>query len=462
LDRKVVAIRTPVFGARKPVNNPSRSDFERCAMASGLVTREQLDEAAAACSTAAHGPDVQPIDGRQLADALIANGILNAWQAKQLFEGQTQFSLGPYRILDWLGQGGMGQVFRAEHGVLRRQVAVKVLPRDRSTPDAIASFTREIRAQASLKHDNLVEALDAGHDRSVYYLVSEFVPGCNLSKLVRRRGPLDMSTAASVISQVALGLQHAHEMGLVHRDVKPGNVLVTPDGHAKLSDLGLAGPLYGDIETDPRFGKIVGTADYLSPDYIKDPCDPTPAWDIYSLGCTLYYAVTGQVPFLGGTATEKARAHCELRPIDPRHVNPTLSVEFIDVMADMLAKDPRERIPSAAEVVARLAPWVGPIAPIPETIYPPGELFQDDPDSDTVPGANNIGWTGNLSNVGTRRLGPVPASLSDANDAHDFAVEVRPARPLAFGPVSAWLLLLVLLSLAAAALAAWLLGLVPW
>ena len=269
-------------------------------LASGLVSRQQLDEAAARCAATAEGPDRQPIDDRRLADALIENGTLNRWQAKQLLEGQTQFHLGPYQIVDSLGQGGMGQVFRAQHGVLRRPVAVKVLPRDRSTPDAIVSFTREIRAQASLSHDNLVRALDAGHDRSVYYLVSEFVPGCNLRKLVRRVGPLDMATAASIISQAALGLQHAHEMGLVHRDVKPGNILVTPDGHAKLSDLGLAGPLYGDIETDPRFGKIVGTADYLSPDHIKDPWDPTPAWDIYSLGCTLYYAVTGRSPFPGG------------------------------------------------------------------------------------------------------------------------------------------------------------------
>ena len=108
-----------------------------------------------------------------------------------------------------------------------------------------------------------------------------------------------MAAAASIISQVAEGLEYAHAKGIIHRDVKPGNVLVSPDGEAKLSDLGLAGPLSGALETDPRYGKIVGTADYLSPDQIRDPWNPTPAWDIYSLGCTLYYAVTGKVPFPG-------------------------------------------------------------------------------------------------------------------------------------------------------------------
>ena len=167
-----------------------------------------------------------------------------------------------------------------------------------------------------------------------------------------------MSAAASIISQAAEGLEYAHAQGIVHRDVKPGNVLVSPQGEVKLSDLGLAGPLAGQPEPDPRHGKIVGTADYLSPDHVRDPWNPTPAWDIYSLGCTLYYAATGKVPFPGGTTADKARAHCELRPLDPRRLNPRLSPEFVEVMADMMAKDPAQRIGSAREVIARLAPFL--------------------------------------------------------------------------------------------------------
>jgi len=329
-------------------------------LASGLLTEQDLDEARRSVRwSGGDEPDTAaPPSDQQIADRLVDMGKLNAWQARQLLEGRSKFNLGPYWIVDSIGQGGMGQVFKAEHGVLGRVVAIKVLPRSRSTPEAVTNFTNEIRALARLDHDKLVRALDAGHDGNVYYLVTEYVPGADLRKLVRRDGPLSMEKAASIIYQVAEGLQHAHSQGLVHRDVKPGNVLVTPEGVAKLSDLGLAGPLEGDAEKDPRFGKIVGTADYISPDHVLAPWDPTPAWDIYSLGCTLYYAVTGKVPFPGGSTADKARAHCELRPLDPRRLNSHLGPEFVDLMADMMAKEPAQRLASAADVMARLEPWL--------------------------------------------------------------------------------------------------------
>ncbi len=352
----------------------NRSIFEQCALAGGLLTPEQIDEARAGVRwSEGDEPDPgAPPSDRQLADRLVEMGLLNIWQAKQLLDGRTKFNLGPYQIIDSLGQGGMGQVFKAQHGKMGRIVAVKVLPRDRSTPEAVANFTREIRAMASLDHPRLVAALDAGQDGNVYYLVTEYVPGMDLRKLVRQNGPLDQRTAASIISQVAEGLEYAHAQGIVHRDVTPGNVLVTPDGEAKLSDLGLAGSLNGTPESDPRHGKIVGTADYLSPDQVRDPWSPSPAWDIYSLGCTLYFAATGSVPFPGGTTADKARAHCELRPLNPRRLNPRLSAEFVDVMADMMAKEPSQRIGSAREVQARLAPFLtpGPSQPV-RLVEPP-------------------------------------------------------------------------------------------
>jgi eukaryotic-like serine/threonine-protein kinase len=342
------------------VSNLDRPTFEQCALASGLLTQAQLDEARAGVRWSEGDepePNGSPSD-KQLADRLVEMGLLNAWQAIQLLEGRTKFNLGPYQIIDSLGQGGMGQVFKAMHEKMGRIVAVKVLPRDKSTPEAVANFTREIRALARLDHPKLVAALDAGEDGSVHYLVTEYVPGVDLRKLVRRDGPLSMSAAASIIGQVAEGLEYAHGQGIVHRDVKPGNVLVSEHGEAKLSDLGLAGQLNGEHESDPRHGKIVGTADYLSPDQVRDPWNPTPAWDIYSLGCTLYYAVTGKVPYPGGTTSDKARAHCDLRPLDPRRLNPRLSAEFVEVMADMMAKEPARRISSAREVISRLAPFL--------------------------------------------------------------------------------------------------------
>ena len=345
------------------------SAFERCALASGLLTPAQLELALAALGWADKTPNGPRPDGRELADKLVESGRLNPWQAQQLLDGRTRFTLGPYRIVDSIGQGGMGQVFKGVHTGTGQVGAIKILPRAKTTPQSINYFNREIDAHSKLDHPNLVRKLDSGHDGNVYYLVTEYVPGLDLRKFVRRSGPMEMSLAASIISQVAQGLQHAHEQNIVHRDVKPGNVLLTHDGHsAKLSDLGLAGsfgPQEEQEENDPRRGKIVGTADYLSPDHIKAPSEPKPSWDIYSLGCTFYYAVTGKVPFPGGSITEKAHAHCELQPLDPRRLNPGLSAEFVDVIADMMAKDPAQRIQSAADVVARLSPWTG--AAIPAT-----------------------------------------------------------------------------------------------
>ncbi len=336
-------------------------------MASGLVCQADLDDAVKQfCAEKSHAADQaagepdqngHPTD-EELADFLVMRGRLSRFQATQLLTGNTKFNLGPYRIVDALGQGGMGQVFRAEHAILGRTVAVKVLPKSKSTPEAIAYFTREIRAQAALDHENLVRALDAGHDGNVYFLVCEYVPGADLRRYLRDRGPLGMAEAATIMSQAAKGLEHAHQNGLIHRDVKPANLLVTPEGHTKVSDLGLVG-FQTDGDSDPRAGKIVGTADYLAPDQIRSPRSVSPASDIYSLGCTLYYAVTGKVPYPGGNVRDKIRRHCEDTPLHPRLLNPSLSEEFVDVIAGMMEKDPQQRIRTAAEVVERLRPWAG-------------------------------------------------------------------------------------------------------
>ncbi len=337
-----------------------QSVFERCALASGLLREEQIQQAWAAIEHSERGQsgDSPPSLDALLAAKVVELGWLNAWQAKQLLEGKDDFSLGGYRIIDYIGRGGMGEVYKAAHGILDRVVAIKILSRHKSNPEDIANFLREARVLARLDHENLVRAFDAGDDgKNRYYLVTEYVPGRDLRKLVRAQGPVEMARAASIISQVARALQHAHDQGLIHRDVKPGNVLVTPDGRAKLSDLGLAGSRHSDRESDARLGRIVGTPDYLAPDQIEAPWNPTPAWDIYSLGCTLYYAVTGKVPFPGGSASDKCRAHLQLRPLDPRRLNPRLSDRFVDIIADMMAKNPTERIPTAQQVADRLAPF---------------------------------------------------------------------------------------------------------
>jgi serine/threonine protein kinase len=333
--------------------------FVRSAVSSGLVSQRQIEQALETLR-ASGGLDALPavsFSEERLGLTLVELGMLTQYQVQQLKAGRTKLHLGPYVITDWLGQGGMGQVFVAVHQMMGRQVAIKVLPRSKSTPEAIASFTREIQTQAKLDHRNLVRAYDAGHDGNVYFLVTEYVPGTDLRRLVRSQGRLTMAQASSVINQAALGLGYAHSQGLVHRDVKPGNLLVTPEGLVKVSDLGLAGFLH-EGNDDPRAGKIVGTADYLAPEKITQPHFVSAVSDIYALGCTLYYAVTGKVPFPGGSTRDKARRHCEETPWHPRQFNPDVTDDFIDLIADMMEKDPQHRIQSAAEVVQRLAPWV--------------------------------------------------------------------------------------------------------
>ena len=322
-----------------------------------------------------------------LAEQMVELGYLTSYQATQLKLGRTKITLGPYVVKDWIGQGGMGQVFKAEHSVMGRECAVKVLAAAKATPSAIRSFQHEIKTQAKLDHPNLVHAYDAGHDGDVHYLVTEYVPGEDLRKLVRSQGPLNTRQAANVFMQVALGLAHAHENQLIHRDIKPGNILVTPDGVAKLSDLGLSS-VAG--MADPNHGKIVGTADYLSPEQIRNPHEISSISDIYSLGCTVYYAVTGKVPYPGGSTRDKIKRHLDLSitVMHPHTFNPNVSEEFVELIADMMEKDPAQRIQTVAEIIKRLEPWNAqaqqsqfPQMGLPKSPWTPPPVFSDDQDT---------------------------------------------------------------------------------
>jgi serine/threonine protein kinase len=340
--------------------------FCQAAIKSQLISEKDLKEAVRELRAEAsdEANTVVEVSDEKMADQLVKMGLVNRWQAEQLKRGRTRFHLKDYQIIDSIGQGGMGQVFKAEHSVMGRVVAIKVLPKSRSTDDAVASFQREIRTLANLDHPNLVRAYDAGHDGNVHFLVTEFVPGTDLRHLVRHAGGMHEQDAATLVRDVARGLEHAHQCGLVHRDVKPGNIMVTPDGMVKVLDLGLAGflqeelELHGSKEKNSKRGRIVGTADYLAPEVIEGH-PATAASDIYGLGCTLYYAATRKVPFPGGNSVQKCHRHLSERPMDPRRFRQDMSDDFLGILNDMMAKDPLKRIQTAAEVVERLAPWSG-------------------------------------------------------------------------------------------------------
>lgn len=335
------------------------SKFRRAALASGLIADAQWEYCLRLlrfrCAT-----ELQPVpselEDKLLRAIFIEQGALTEYQAVQLSDGRVKLTLGPYIITDFIGQGGMGHVFKAIHKVMGRECAVKTLPVGRLTPQTLDGFTREIRLQAKLDCSYLVRAYDAGKDGTVHYLVTEYVPGMDLRRLIKAKGPLPQEQAASIIMQAAYGLEYAHQQGMVHRDVKPGNILVTPDGIAKVSDVGLAA-FTANLVDDPRAGKIVGTADYLSPEQIRTPLAVGPVSDVYSLGCTLYYTVCGKVPFPGGDTAHKLRRHLEETPFHPRRFAENISEEFVDIIAEMMDKDPNKRIQTCAEVAARLEPW---------------------------------------------------------------------------------------------------------
>ena len=345
----------------------AHSMFYGAALLSGLMTQEQLDEVVRAAGADTAGPPLplEQIDDAKLAKHAVELNFITRYQAEQLKRGRNVFNLGEYLILEDIGKGGMGHVFKAEHAMLGRIEAIKVLPQEKSTPEAIARFQHEIRAHAKLDHPNLARLTYAGRTASRWYFVTEYVPGSDLRKLVRHSGRLTMQEAATIISQAAQGLSHAHSRGLIHRDIKPGNLLVTPEGITKVIDMGLSGFMTSAEDGGKRLGQTtVGTPDYIAPETIFQG-EVTPASDIYSLGCTLYYAVTGKVPFPGGTSVEKFQKHrnpTEL-PINPQLFNPDLSPEFLEVLGDMMEKDSKKRIRTAAEVVRRMAPWTLEVVP---------------------------------------------------------------------------------------------------
>jgi eukaryotic-like serine/threonine-protein kinase len=342
------------------VTHAPHSILEQAGLASGLLSQEQIDRAWHAMVDPLKSGlrSLVDLSDETLGEHLIELGLLNRWQVEQLKQGRTKFTLGPYRILDAIGHGGMGYVFRGEHVLLGRIEAIKVLPKSQMDPASIAAFCREIRAQAALDHPNLVRLSFADKDGDTYFLVTEYVPGSDLRRLVRFQGQLSARQAAVIISQAAEALAYAHERGMVHRDVKPGNLLVTPEGRTKLTDLGLAS-FSSDtgVESDARPRHIVGTPDFIAPEAITAPGDVRRSCDIYSLGCTLYYAVTGKVPFPGGTTREKLRRHLDEAPLAPSLFNSQLDVEFVELIAEMMNKRVADRLGTAIAVVERLRPW---------------------------------------------------------------------------------------------------------
>jgi serine/threonine protein kinase len=319
----------------------------------------------------------QPSSARRLVQEMQRHDKLTKFQADQILKGKPKrLVLGNYVILERLGQGGMGRVFKARHRRMERVVALKVLPwKARESPEAVSRFHREVRAAARLSHPKIVTAYDADEARGIHFLVMEYVEGTDLQTLVLDEGPLGVETAIGYVLQAAEGLEYAHSVKVIHLDIKPANLLLDQHGTIKILDMGLAriDDVFGGInpgaaEALIQSGKVMGTVDYVSPERADDPEAVDHRADIYSLGCTLFHLLTGRPPYRGSTIKKRIRAH-RVEPIPSlcasRHDVP----EPLDaVFRRMVAKSPEDRQESMREVIADLSAFreaSGPRPPAP-------------------------------------------------------------------------------------------------
>ncbi|MFT3881003.1 MAG: serine/threonine-protein kinase [Gemmatales bacterium] len=346
-------------------SNSSSEAFLTLLRKSLLIEESKLDEAIASLDDPTHA------DPKDIAQAFINMGLLTRFQVRLLLQGKWRgfFIAGKYRLLDMIGEGGMGKVYLCEHKRMQRLVAIKVLPVRLANDEAARErFDREARAIASLNHTNIVQAYDIDSHDGMHYIVMEFVDGVSLQALVALRGPLPVSRAVNYLGQAAEGLQHGHEMGLVHRDIKPANLLLGRDGTIKVLDYGLARFFdnRGDDFTRRHEGNsIIGTADYLAPEQAIDCSDVDVRADLYALGCTSYYLLTGHPPYGRDIPTHtKLLMHQSKDPTPMRELRPDLDPALCEVIRKMILKDPKLRYQQPKEVVEALQPWLDqPVAP---------------------------------------------------------------------------------------------------
>jgi WD40 repeat protein len=269
-----------------------------------------------------------------------------------------------YRVVRLLGEGGMGSVYEAEHLVMQRPVALKVVNRAYTArPAVVERFRREVRAAARLSHPNIVTAFDADNAGDTHFLVMELVEGVSLGRLVKERGPLPVAEACEYVRQAALGLQHAHERGMVHRDVKPDNLIRCADGTVKVLDFGLAAltaERTGNLGGLTDANLVMGTPDYMAPEQAENASGADIRADVYSLGCTLYYLLTGSVPYPAATPLLKILAHREQPQPSLRRARPEVPPGLATIVARMLEKKPEQRYQTPAEVAAALEPFARP------------------------------------------------------------------------------------------------------
>jgi serine/threonine protein kinase len=308
------------------------------------------------------------LEPRLIARQLVSDGRLSLWQAKQLLAGGSNFFLGRYKLIERLGEGARGKVYKAEQSPSGRTVVLKVLSKDLlKDHEVVARWQREVRLAAALNHASIITAYDAENFGDVHFMVMEFVDGKDLKRWSDEQGKLPIDWSSECIRQAAEGLGHAHDRGVIHRDIKASNMLVVaPDAKTwpilKILDLGFA--RFVAEETDSlritHSGQTFGTPDYMAPEQAESARNADPRSDIFSLGCTFFKLLTTEFPYTGVNSMQKliARSLHDARPV--REIRPEVPEGLAAALAKMLARKPEDRYQTCKEVAAALAPFAMP------------------------------------------------------------------------------------------------------
>lgn len=365
---------SPGRAAPERVKTLNRNEFVEFVTTSGLITSDEL-------TAALKGrPAAETADAPALAKTLIALEKLTKYQAAAIYQGKGKsLFYGDYLVLDRIGAGGMGQVFKARHRRMDRIVALKVMsPTAIKNADAVRRFEREVRAAAKLAHPNVVHAYDAGVQGDLRYLVMEYVEGCDLSALMKQQPKLGIKQVCGFIEQAARGFAAAHAKGIVHRDVKPGNLLIDKNGVVKVLDMGLArfdDEGIGGAMTEGELtqsGSVMGTVDYMAPEQALDTRHADAKSDVYGLGCTLYRALAGEAAYGGRTLVEKILAHRDHPVPSVRKLRPDAPPQLDILVQRMLAKHPSDRptMQEAADALAAIDPSAAKSSPLDFALVP--------------------------------------------------------------------------------------------
>ncbi len=341
----------------KGLSGLDEANLERTIIRRGLSTPQEIE----ICK--AHRSKLVAKEGgpKSLLEVMISAKALTQTQAQRLLKdmGETQkkFEIPGYQIITQLGKGSMGIVYKAKQASVNRLVAVKVLLEALAlNKEFIKRFQREAEIAAKLSHNNIVGVIDAGEIGGNQYFVMEYVEGETIKDMVEKGRVFDEKTAVKIVLAVAEALQHAHKKGLIHRDVKPENIILTKDGNVKLADLGLARPTADEKWAMAEAGMAIGTPYYISPEQVRGQVDVDIRADIYCLGGTLYHMVTGQVPYSGETPTEVMKKHVDKNAVlvPPDHINTKLSSGLGEVVEMMMAKNREERYRNPDDLILDL------------------------------------------------------------------------------------------------------------